>query len=320
VQCTNNDPCPVSDPYCDLGTYTCVGCLQDNQCTGGKRCNLASHQCTDVVCTNDNDCASEPGPKCKIDTGDCVQCLVTADCQGAGWCRSYECSSDCLTDPECAEIHNNDTKWRCEQASHDCIYAECLSDADCASNPENKKHCKTVATPSNPPQNSCVVCTDDSHCNTETQKCDKNSGKFVCAAKPCYQFADPNANCYAIAACYACDYSSGQCKPAHDCPTGTECCQGFTCNAYSHCEQNVSCNTDLDCPITFFCNAIKSCEFRSCCSPACTSGKVCNEDPTNCQCVASSTCKQAMDTCDENNPCCAGLRCGSFMFPFCMSG
>jgi Cys-rich repeat protein len=299
----------VSGDHCWTGNFTCVECLDDSHCPTGTHCNLSSHSCTAVVCTSDNDCVNEPmRPKCHIPTGDCVQCVAHADCGTYQWCRDFSCQSGCQTDLECEEKLGQN--YRCDVPNGACFYAECMDDPDCAGNQQGKLHCKIAATPSNPPQYTCVECTADEHCD-EYFEC--NPTNFTCRKMACYKYPDPDTTCHQIDPCYFCDFGSGDCEPAHDCPIGNECCQGYTCNTFSHCERNLDCNSNADCPTDSECNTVtKQCEYLSCCEPPCSQGQFCNG---NCQC--ESGCHDQGEECDPmNNNCCENLRCPLF-WPFC---
>ncbi len=302
VECYANNHCVNPNPYCWLDTTTCVECLEDNHCGGDERCNVSSHTCTDMVCESDADCVDQPGPHCRQDTGDCVACLEHDHCGALQWCREYSCQSGCETDAECVDKMGQG--YRCDPENAECFYAECMDDADCAGH-ENGEHCKLTDLPSNPPQYTCVECTEDAHCD-EFFMCKTTSGKFVCEPMPCYLYEDPEATCAEIDPCYVCDYGGGQCKPREDCST-EPCCQGYTCNAYSTCERNLDCDSNEDCPADSICNQqTLQCEFQSCCDE-CDPGWYCNE--ATCECVEGE-CKQLMESCNPDiQNCCEGLTC-----------
>jgi hypothetical protein len=119
-------------------------------------------------------------------------------------------------------------------------------------------------------------------------------------------YPDPEATCGEIDPCYVCDWGSGVCEPAEDCPNQNECCRGYTCNTFSHCERNLDCDTDLDCAIDFTCNQeTKQCQYVSCCGD-CGAGSYCNE--STCECITG--CRDFGEPCDQSlNNCCEGLRC-----------
>ncbi len=302
VECYNDAHCINPTPQCWEETNTCVECTADVQCSGGERCNQGTHECTDLVCATDADCADQAGTHCDPASGDCVQCTDNDHCGALQWCRDFACQSGCETDAECeAKLGAN---YRCEDGTGDCFFAECLDDGDCAGN-ANGEHCKLVDVPNNPAQYTCVECTDDAHCE-EFFECAKGTGQFFCRPMPCYQYQDPVATCAGIDPCYECNYGSGACEPRENC-ADDPCCQGYTCNAMSHCERNLNCQTNDDCAADSICNQqTLQCEYQSCCGD-CQVGYFCNEQ--TCQCEQGE-CKQAMDTCNfEIQNCCEGLTC-----------
>lgn len=311
VACYEDIHCVNPDPRCDKTTFTCVECLEDTDCPGGQHCNQSSHSCTDLICTSDADCANEPGtPFCDTTTGDCVECMAHDDCGAYQWCRDHACQTGCATDQECVEKVGQD--YHCDTDSGDCFYAQCLEDAECSDTPETP-HCKTAASPADPPQYTCVECTEDAHCDEFFWCGPEASPYFECRPMPCYMYDNPDEVCHEIDTCYYCDFGDGQCKPAWDCPVGDECCQGYTCNSYAHCERNLDCETDLDCPVDSTCNqTTKQCEYVSCCDPECGPGEFCNAD-----CECESGCHEQGEPCDPmSQNCCEGLTCSLF-WPFC---
>lgn len=303
VGCYQDNHCVNPFPNCWIDTHTCVECTLDQHCDGTERCNVSSHECTDLVCVTDNDCVNEPGPHCNVNSGDCVACLDSSHCGAYQWCRDFACQSGCQTDAECVEKQG--AGYRCDEGAGDCFFAECMADADCVANPTGE-YCKLDANPSNPPQYTCVQCADDAHCD-EYFTCKKTSGKYICEPMPCYLYDEPNVTCALVDGCYECNYGSGQCAPREDC-TNDPCCQGYSCNGFMNCARNLDCADNLDCPTDSICNLqTLQCEYQSCCGD-CEAGWFCNSDSCLCE---QGACKQLMETCDSNiQNCCPGLRCG----------
>lgn len=304
VSCYLDQHCTSGD-HCYTGNFTCVECLEDSHCDAGEHCNISSHACTDVVCTVDSDCVDEPmRPKCHVATGNCVQCLLHSDCGNYQWCRDFSCQSGCQTDAECEEKLGAD--YRCDVPNGDCFFAECMTDNDCTS--PDMPACKTAASPSNPPQYTCVECAADEHCD---EYFDCNITNFTCRPMPCYEYANPDETCRQIDPCYYCDWlGDGQCKPMYDCPNGDECCQGYECNSFAHCAIDLDCNqADPTCAMGYECNFnTNQCEWQSCCDPQCGPGEFCN---SNCQCETG--CHEQGEMCDPfSQNCCQGLRCSFF--------
>ncbi len=73
--------------YCDTFTGTCVGCLDDYDCSPGGRCQPGTSVC--VQCLSDADCpanafAFESDSICETDAGICGNCLQNSDCTALG--------------------------------------------------------------------------------------------------------------------------------------------------------------------------------------------------------------------------------------------
>lgn len=85
VDCIGNGmPCQ----FCELGTYSCVGCLVDADCPqSAPKCG-PSYECT-PACTTDNDCPA--GLFCDTATQACVECVTNAHCGGETCQTNYTC-------------------------------------------------------------------------------------------------------------------------------------------------------------------------------------------------------------------------------------
>jgi hypothetical protein len=314
VECYLDGHCTGTRKKCYLGTFTCVSCLLDEDCLPGEHCHQVQHECTDVFCLADSDCTEPSFNFCNTATGDCVQCVESDHCGPYMWCRDFICDGDCQTDAECVEKYGPDQ--HCNTDTGNCFEAECMTDADCVGNPDGE-HCKTAASPADPPQYTCVACTLDEHCD-EFFECAPT--QFICRAMPCYRYDNPDETCSEIATCYYCNMGSGLCEPAYDCtyPEGLECCRGYTCNTFNHCERNTTCpnGTDLECPEGATCNTVTlECEVVPCCDPPCAGGEYCTSHP---DCVCMSACIDQGGMCDfMRDNCCPGLHC-PLMPPFCV--
>lgn len=294
VGCLESSHCKnPGKAFCFTDTFTCVACLKDANCPNNGRCSPVSHTCTTVRCASDTDCENQAGPHCKADTGDCVECTDHSHCGSLYWCRNYGCQSGCTGDQDCVAKFGQGQ--RCDQSTRECYFAECLSDADCTSSP-NGRHCKLSGVPSKPLKNSCVQCTEDAHCGSDSI-CNTGTDKFVCEVKKCYEYADPTAYCAGIGACLDCAYTDGLCKPRQNCsyvPSNPQsnCCRGYSCNTMGKCDRNVNCLKAEDCPEHFAC-VNQSCEYQSCCRTACGALQYCDEQ--TCQCVTG--CKKPGEIC-----------------------
>jgi Cys-rich repeat protein len=125
TECTQAT-CKAPTPICDPDGKQCVPCLTDSHCPDGKLCKAKqcvpgcsmAHGCGDAglcdpngmckVCTQDADCAMDPGgPRCDTNSGRCVPCLPQNDnCSGGQFCKlvngAYTCVNGCKVDKDCA--------------------------------------------------------------------------------------------------------------------------------------------------------------------------------------------------------------------------
>jgi hypothetical protein len=109
-------PACVGDLVCDPSSDTCVGCLNDGDCTKGV-CHPQELTC--VACLEDDDCSSG---RCHPLAAICVQCLEDDDC-AEGVCdgSSLQCIG-CLDDGDCES-------GVCNESTRSCV--GCASDKTC---------------------------------------------------------------------------------------------------------------------------------------------------------------------------------------------
>jgi Cys-rich repeat protein len=85
VDCIGNGmPCE----FCELETYSCVGCLTDDDCSSDEPYCGPSHECS-PECADDGDCSNDL--VCDAATSRCVECATNADCPGEVCQRDYTC-------------------------------------------------------------------------------------------------------------------------------------------------------------------------------------------------------------------------------------
>jgi hypothetical protein len=86
VDCTGpGQPCP----FCELDTYSCVGCLVDADCPSDQPTCGPSYECS-AVCESDEDCAADD-LFCDPATQLCVECWKNAHCPGETCQRDFTC-------------------------------------------------------------------------------------------------------------------------------------------------------------------------------------------------------------------------------------
>jgi len=110
AECTTNDDCPSGDgpqmcdtsrgrcvdcigngmpcEFCELVTFSCVGCLTDDDCPNDEPFCGPSHECS-PECAGDGDCSGDL--VCDPMSSRCVECATNADCPGEVCQRDYTC-------------------------------------------------------------------------------------------------------------------------------------------------------------------------------------------------------------------------------------
>jgi len=118
--------------YCDTFTGTCVGCLDDYDCSPGGRCQPGTSVC--VECLSDVDCpanafAYASRSICETDAGICGNCLKNSDCYPLG---VTSCSAS-YPDLSCSDSCTGGTAGNCP-APLICSrsgFCSCSSNSDC---------------------------------------------------------------------------------------------------------------------------------------------------------------------------------------------
>jgi Cys-rich repeat protein len=181
ARCNDSAQCGPAAPVCDIRRQVCVQCQKDADCSSGSVCEVASARC--VQCLDDRSCTG--GQICDLATRTCVECLDTAQCLD-------EFNAHCQTDPSLPEplntcagcADNRDCANKpglgglCRVSDGKCV--ECLSDAECSSNP-NAWTCSQVGTcsPCSFDPNACLPTGGCVECVSNAQ-CGDDAGASVC--------------------------------------------------------------------------------------------------------------------------------------------
>lgn len=91
---TQATDCSDPTPVCHPDTFTCVGCVVNEDCAGEKLCNLDTFTCYDPECSTDADC-SAPTPACDTSTRLCVECTANENCAEGQQCNpaTFKCEA-----------------------------------------------------------------------------------------------------------------------------------------------------------------------------------------------------------------------------------
>ncbi|MEZ4225784.1 MAG: hypothetical protein R3B13_32830 [Polyangiaceae bacterium] len=126
--CSTSAQCSGAQPFCEISTGSCVGCLVSGHCGANRVCDPGTFECRNE-CTNDTNCELLSEPRCDTSQGVCVQCLGDADCT-VGDHRHCLVSTgrcvECRTDGDCGDAE----KPYCPASIRDC--RPCLVNAHCA--------------------------------------------------------------------------------------------------------------------------------------------------------------------------------------------
>ncbi|MDX9720386.1 MAG: hypothetical protein RBU37_06550 [Myxococcota bacterium] len=262
--CGSDSDCNSAAPRCLLSTGTCVQCLDDVDCDGGKcsglgvcrygcdsdadcapptpSCNTASGVCE--VCAIDADCPVD-NPHCT--DGTCVQCVASTDCE-SGACVDHACIAACTSDAQCAPRACDQERGRCVECTRDEHCTESSNGAHCSSlnlcvSCTADEHCaaSSIGAYCQLGWGSCVACLDSSHCSPGWT-CD-----FYRCKAPCESDADcasPRPVCHSTAKlCVECE-NDAQCqgwfcdqeeRDCDECLLDEHCSPGKTCSADHWC-------------------------------------------------------------------------------------
>jgi len=299
--CTSNSECAGFDGVCnvppphDLSScsycedHECKpGCIDNGNCPDGYECNEGSHECEQVVCFDDPDCAGFD-QVCNAAHDNCFFCGDGSDCASTDGC--------------CQGCHDSDLNCAyptpvCNQGSHLC---GCSSDADCNS----PDYCDTD-------NNQCVApCAADNECDGWDAICNEAYDNCFycgdCQGPGCCPGCGSDNNCaYPTPICQD-DHNCGcntdsDCKFDDYCNTDTNQCEA-QCVEDNECDgSDAVCNDAYD--NCFYCG---DCDGFGCC-PGCSTDNNCVypspvcQDDHKCGCNSDADCK-AGDQCTDSNIC-----------------
>ena len=274
VECISNGDCPK---FCSSENI-CVDCLKDSDCGSGNwscnqgQCQMEEDPCATVLCENgtcvDGVCTcpgdlDNLGGVCTCSTGypqgtSCVECTQNSHC-GSGYCGSNNTCVECLNDGHCDSSKGEkcvsdgtcQTTDLCYDAEDRCpVGSTCNSSSGACSCPGDLTDingvckCKT----GHPKGNSCVDCTQDSHCGDANQwACQNNSCVNLCANVSCTNGTCVRGKCQCNTGfvetangCEApnCNNTPSLCDPdTEKCNTSTGLCEKV--NQRSQCYQKI---------------------------------------------------------------------------------
>ncbi|WP_395811134.1 outer membrane exchange protein TraA [Archangium minus] len=221
--CSTQDSCAGNSCNCCPGglkcaattpgaTPSCVECSSNDDCTDGKKCDLANGRCVEQVaeCNTSERCGAQCAkcpndrPYC-LDGQVCVECRTDLECGDGKFCLSGECAS-CTTDKRCG--------GRCEACPSEAPF--CITDGTSAGS-------------------SCVGCRENADCGPGGT-CDPTTR--TCSASTCSVTCTEGSVCYGDA-CVQC-FADAHCPCGGTCDTAlnvctTSCDDSNDCLGVQHC-------------------------------------------------------------------------------------
>jgi len=294
-------PCGGDTPFCTNvnGEFTCVGCLGDNQCDPGCKCDLDQNTCVCHECEEDGDCAK--GSVCEDNA--CVPCGEPGECAGNSCnccpkgpngeqmiCAPLSASGvamcvECVDDAGCGTGKCDLVVGRCvdelaKNEAPDCCGDDCLqcpadapfclpshigtACAECISDMDcgDGKYCRS---------GQCDLCLEDRRCGTRCDSCGGDEpfcfGTQLAENGTCVQCLT-NAECNGL----ECDPGTHTCKTACEatCALETPYCFGdkcVECYADTQCACGGTCNLETNtcttsCKDNGDCQAIDHCRWK----------------------------------------------------------
>jgi hypothetical protein len=273
VQCLSSSDCPSAFPVCETtsGTckecltnaecllpvsarcetapgatqYTCVGCLGNQDCSGGNRnlpglCDTDPNDRVCVECLTDGDCSADRTRSNCGNGGVCGGCQVDGDCGGrtfGGTVALQGCAADntcvqCTNSSQCSGATpacklNNDGQAEGPAALNTCV--ECQNNTDCTD--PNASRCV---------DNECVACQGNGDCShLDTNGSGTAGGTLgVCDGGTCVECTGPQRGACGTSVC---DSTTRQCTTF---PVGSAALCG-TCVSDAHCDTDQRCATHL---------------------------------------------------------------------------
>src|SRR5690606_29572249 len=140
---TDADCLDPSLSYCSA-TLGCVGCLNDDQCGPGRRCDEGSCDLFDS-CESSRDCGDDRYPACNSISKECRECVGDSDCRDSSRCHEGKCEevifcknsldcplgSVCNDEANCVECADDDDCEGDKLCDGFRCVAGCSSDKDC---------------------------------------------------------------------------------------------------------------------------------------------------------------------------------------------
>ncbi len=171
-QCVVDADCKDADrPFCGADRE-CHECNVDLQCPGNGVC--IEHNCV-IACCGDSDCTEGLLTRCNTATSECVECIDPSDCGvGLPYCTNGRCdecttateATDCMAPTPrcyggtCSQCTPATEATDCPSGAPNCLggsCVQCIFNSDCA-----------APTPYCGPANTCVQCTANLHCPSNT--------------------------------------------------------------------------------------------------------------------------------------------------------
>ncbi len=276
---------------CDTVSHTCLGCVQDPDCSAGQIC--LEGQCkVGKTCTSSVACKAT-AQVCDAVAGHCVDCVAGTDCADGKTCVANKCvfKTVCSSDVQCSTV--------CAVDLGVCV--TCNKSADCSAGhwcgADHGCHaavCQAGVCLGSPASSGMwFACNPDGSGYAAPKICDDGKACTVDSCAPasgCANVAQPGVDCSEPAKCAVDSKTDGQ-------ETDVDC-GGAVC---PHCASGAKCLVALDC-------LSQSCLSGVCSGdPGCVDGKKSgNETDTDC---GGGSCKP----CATGEKCVAGPDCGSLV-------
>lgn len=233
--------------HCDAARGFCdVPCARNDDCIGGRSCDVASGRCFQACRTATANCG--PDAFCDVQAQKCTRkCRSDAMCGASQFCDrvSGKCTARCTTDASCTAAQFCDGSGHCR--------AKCGGDDDCGTN----EYCEAGSC--NLRCSSTSGCTFGQFCETVSGRC-RHDLKTTLVGKACSRDGDCGAY---NASCLTNGFPGGYCV-APGCSATEPCGPGAACvtaNGGSRCMHQ--CEGDVDCRPLYYCanrGSVKVCE------------------------------------------------------------
>lgn len=239
ASCTSDSDC--AEGVCAEESGTCVGCLEDADCSGDALCDKVNQRCAGT-CEEGSDCTNEDRPYCSGD-GVCAECVFDRHCPSDDCDRSTSppscacrttgesCGADvecctlncdggtCAEAESCAELGES-----CSSSSGCCGSAFCNEAGEC-------EECGAAGASCSTDSDCCegTACNDDDVCETcvaEGESC----ADQPCCTGDCVGIGSPgNPDTEPTCSTADCSTKGGSCE------TTSDCCDGLRCHSDGVC-------------------------------------------------------------------------------------